>query len=278
MILSTWIALIFFIAFGAGVIIDIFFIGFYRDRLRSIFDAGLKKVPWFFRDVLRISIGLFFIYIAFNISGSLILKLNPYSKGELRPVLNIINGIGIYGIGIWYIIRSLSAKCKTVFEYLGIRQALWIKKVLQGLVFYVGFFPILIGLTYIGIVFCVFLGIEPEPHPLVDILKKEKSILFFYYLVLVATIIAPVFEELLFRGLFYQALKKQMGMLMASVISSGFFSLLHFNTAQFLPIAGLGMLLCFIFEYTNSIIPAVFIHIFNNGLFLGLFFLLKESL
>ena len=41
-------------------------------------------------------------------------------------------------------------------------------------------------------------------------------------------------------------------------------------------LAFLFMLLCFIFETSGSLMPAVAIHMFNNGLFLGVFFILRN--
>ena len=96
------------------------------------------------------------------------------------------------------------------------------------------------------------------------------------YFTVLAALIAPVFEEVLFRGLFYQFLKKRLGCMRAALLSSCFFSVLHFNNVQFFPIMGLGMLLCFIFETSGSLMPAVAIHMFNNGLFLGVFFILRN--
>lgn len=218
------------------------------------------------KNLVKICLGLVVIYLNINLAGYLILKLNP----GLKPVVNIFGGIGMYGLGIWFIIYNSDVKT------LGIRWHKWLTGSLKAILFYLGFIPILAFLAYIGLVFCHYLGIRPEPHPLVEILKKEKSVLFISYLIITAVFIAPIFEEILFRGLFYQSLKKRLGYIRAAVISSGLFSLLHFNPSQFLPVIGLGTLFCFIFEYTGSLIPAIVLHIFNNGLFLGLFFLLKE--
>lgn len=235
---------------------------------------NLDTVPWSIRDVFRICAGLIFIYITISLIGHLILKLIP----GIKPIVNIIGSLCMYGLSIWFIINFLRINYQSSLRLLGIRWYQWLKGSLKGILFYLGFIPILILLAYIGLIFCYILGIRPEPHPIVEILKKEKSLLVIYHLIITAILIAPVFEEILFRGLFYQALKKRLGYLRAVIISSGLFSLMHFNPSQFLPVLGLGMLLCFIFEYTGSLVPAIVLHIVNNGLFMGLFFLLKEYL
>lgn len=228
----------------------------------------VEPVPWSLRDVFRMCMGLVFIYLCINLAGHLVFKLNPGSK----PFINITGGIGMYGLGIWFIIYNSGLRP------LGIRWYRWLTGSLKAILFYAGFIPILGFLAYLGLLLCYYLGIRPEPHPLVEILKKERPGFFTYYLVITAVVIAPVFEEMLFRGLFYQTFKKRFGYLRAAVISSGLFSLLHFNAAQFLPVMGLGALLCFIFEYTGSLVPVIVLHMFNNGLFLGLFFIFKEHI
>lgn len=271
-ILSFWISFVIIFVFGIGILIDIILITLCWEKLPKIFKKSLDTVPWFIRDVPKICIGLVFIYFTINLTGYLLLKLNPV----LKPIVKITDSIGMYCFSIYFIFNFVKANYQANLKSLGIRWHLWLRGSLKGILFYLGFIPLLMLLTYIGLILCNIFGIRPEPHPLVDILKKEKSILFIYYLIFTAVFIAPVFEEILFRGLFYQALKKQLGLFRSAIISSTLFSLLHFNTAQFLPVLGLGTLLCLIFEYTGSLIPSIVLHMFNNGLFLGLFFLLKE--
>lgn len=227
---------------------------------------SLDKVPWSIKDMFKISIGLVAIYLLINLTGLLLLRLCR----DLKYIVNIVGNIFMYSFGIYYIIRQTGLKS------IGIRWDKWLRGIIKGIIFYFGFIPILFLLAYIGLLFCYILGITPQPHPLIEILKREKSIFFIYHLLIMAIFIAPIFEEILFRGLFYQGLKRHFGYLRASFISSFIFSLMHFNPSQFLPIMGLGVLMCFIFEYTGTLVPVIALHMLNNGLFLYLFFVFKE--
>lgn len=275
---NFWLNIVIFFVIGIGMVIDVLLIVFFWDKRPNIFKKKLDTAPWSIVDVFKICLGLFFIFAVFNCTSYIILSLNQGIKHELRPILNIVNGIGIYSLGIWYIIHFLKEKYKSNLNSLGIKRPNWLKGSLNGILFYVGYIPLMLLSAYMGVLICALFGIKPEPHPLVEILKKEKSVLFIYYLVIVATFIAPIFEEILFRGLFYQVLKKRVGIFRAAVMSSLFFAFLHFNAAQFLPILGIGLLMCLIFEYTGSLVPVIFVHIFNNGMFLGLFFVIKDNL
>lgn len=275
-ILNYWLGLIILTIVGIGLIIDILIVSSYWGKWPKLFKKNLAAVPWVFRDILRICSGLIVIYFIVNLIGYSILKFNAAIAEQLKPIVNIICSIGMYGAGVWFIIHFLRVNYRIGLNSLGIKWFNWSRKSFKSGLFYLGFMPIMMLLTYIGLVLCNIFGIKPEPHPMVEILEKEKSLIFIYYIITTAVFIAPIFEEILFRGLFYQTLRKRLGFLKAAIISSCIFSLLHFNPSQFLPIMGLGTLFCFIFEYTGSLLPAIVLHIFNNGLFLGLFFLLKK--
>lgn len=275
-VIGFWIVLAFFVVLGIGLLIDIVLAVVYWDRWPGFFRGNLGKVPWFFRDVVKICAILIFIFWVIYLVEYTILKFGPFTKEELRHAAGIINTLGIYGLGIWIIISFLRRNYHVSWAALGIKwHKMWRWSLKSGL-FYLGFIPILAVLTHLSIVFCRVTGIEPSPHPMIEILKKEKSAWYISYLITTAVFIAPVFEEIIFRGLIYQGLKKHLGVLKALLASSIVFSLLHFNAAQFLPVLGLGALLCFIFEHTGSLIPAIAVHMLNNGLFLALFLMLKE--
>ena len=82
-------------------------------------------------------------------------------------------------------------------------------------------------------------------------------------------VLAPVAEELFFRGFFYGSLRGQLGAPGAAVASSLVFALVHFTSAQtlsLLPLLGvLGLLFCFLYERTGSLYPCIALHALNNA-------------
>jgi uncharacterized protein len=80
----------------------------------------------------------------------------------------------------------------------------------------------------------------------------------------VVCVAAPIVEETLFRGILYRWLRGVLPLTPAMVISGGVFALFHFNTLLFLPLAGLGVLLSWIYERSSSIWPGALVHgLFN---------------
>lgn len=83
-------------------------------------------------------------------------------------------------------------------------------------------------------------------------------------ILLVSTcIVAPIFEELIFRGLILTALKK-FGHVYAIVVTSLLFALLHGNIPQSLPIFFFSLVVCYVVIKMNSLLPAILIHFINN--------------
>ncbi len=88
--------------------------------------------------------------------------------------------------------------------------------------------------------------------------------------VLMAVVAAPIFEELLCRGIVLESIRHRYGAWRAWVGSSLFFGLIHLHPAMSVNAFFMGMILGFAVIRTRSIIPAVLLHAFNNALALVL--------
>ncbi len=91
-------------------------------------------------------------------------------------------------------------------------------------------------------------------------------------------LIAPLSEELLFRGAIEGHLLKQgRSPLFAIVVSALFFALVHGNPAQIVFAFAFGLLLGWLYYRTGSLIPSMFCHFINNGLAVILMWANPES-
>lgn len=84
------------------------------------------------------------------------------------------------------------------------------------------------------------------------------------YLLLAFCIVPPIFEGLIFRGVFIREHDRR-GRLTCSVISALFFALLGFNLQEIPQRFFLGILLCMILYATDSIAVTVAMHIIYNA-------------
>ncbi len=84
------------------------------------------------------------------------------------------------------------------------------------------------------------------------------------YLVIVAGVITPIFEELFFRGLLMGRLLKGFGATAAVVISALIFSLSHLNIVQSIFVLPIGILCGVLVVQTGSIFAGIWLHIVYN--------------
>lgn len=80
----------------------------------------------------------------------------------------------------------------------------------------------------------------------------------------VLCVAAPVVESTLFTGVLYRWLRGVLPLWSAMAVSAGLFALAHVNPVLFLPLAGLGVLLCWSYERSASIWPGAAVYALFN--------------
>ena len=103
-----------------------------------------------------------------------------------------------------------------------------------------------------------------DTNPIISLIIESSSSFEMLLIVLAATVLAPVFEEALFRGYLYRVLRARSGPVAGAVITSIIFAAVHPSIITFLPLFGLSCLLCLLYEKTGSILPSVALHGLNN--------------
>jgi len=79
-------------------------------------------------------------------------------------------------------------------------------------------------------------------------------------------LVAPLAEELLFRGLLYRLARRSWGPWPAAVVSALAFGLVHGEPWYLFGLVGLGMWLAFLYESTGSLLMPVVAHATHNGI------------
>ncbi len=81
-------------------------------------------------------------------------------------------------------------------------------------------------------------------------------------------VLTPISEELLFRGVLYQALRRSLPVGSAIAISAIVFAFMHLSLVLFIPFVLMGFMLGLVFEWSGSLIPTILLHACNNGIIL----------
>ncbi len=78
-------------------------------------------------------------------------------------------------------------------------------------------------------------------------------------------IVAPIIEEVFFRGFLLRTLSNKMGIFYGSIFAALIFALLHLQPNSIIPIFILGLIINSLVIKSKSIIPAIVFHVFNNA-------------
>lgn len=83
-------------------------------------------------------------------------------------------------------------------------------------------------------------------------------------MVLLVGVLAPVFEEIIFRGVCYNSLKSGMPMLAAMILSSWGFGMMHAGALWVVYATVMGIILTWIYEKNNSLLAPILTHVGFN--------------
>jgi CAAX protease family protein len=111
-----------------------------------------------------------------------------------------------------------------------------------------------------------------ERDQLPDDLGVHQSTVALVAVCVLVTVIAPIAEELLFRGYVFTALRRWRGPWVAALLTGIVFGLIHVASAPvvfLVPLAILGFLLCLLRWRTGSLLPCIGVHAFNNAIAFG---------
>lgn len=111
-----------------------------------------------------------------------------------------------------------------------------------------------------------------DQDDLPDELGADSSDVALVFVALLVCVMAPVAEELFFRGFTFTALRRRLGMLPAAVVTGMIFGAIHLGGTQvefIVPLMVFGFFLCLLYVWTNSLLPCIVLHALNNALALG---------
>ncbi|MDO8950724.1 MAG: type II CAAX endopeptidase family protein [Actinomycetota bacterium] len=101
----------------------------------------------------------------------------------------------------------------------------------------------------------------PEPEMAV---RPARSASTWIWLLVGAVIIGPLGEELIHRGMIFGFLRHRHRVVIAALISSVIFALLHLSPVAFVTALPLGLYLCLMYQRLGSIVPGLVLHMSWN--------------
>jgi membrane protease YdiL (CAAX protease family) len=108
------------------------------------------------------------------------------------------------------------------------------------------------------------LGLPDDPQDLLAVFNSVESVPVLAAMLFIACVLAPLNEELLFRGAIFRFCRQRFGRAIALLVSGVLFGALHGNWAGFIPLAVFGVVLALAYERTGDIRVSIVAHgLFN---------------
>lgn len=215
--------------------------------------VAAKPYPGFVQTVwLLILYGIVIFILMIPVGIASIISDVPLHKD---PLFRVIVPFGALIIVLWFGIEKSKQEYRQLFSFKPIRVSLLLP-----------FMMTLIGLRIVSseinsFVVAFIPGGEAAAQSIVDFFQKDT-----YVFIVSAILIAPIIEELMFRGLMLRGFIQRYTIKKAIIVSALLFALFHGNVFQFIPALSAGLLFAWWFVKTRSLVSCIFGHAMNNAL------------
>jgi membrane protease YdiL (CAAX protease family) len=165
---------------------------------------------------------------------------------SMLPLLTLF-----FGVGLLAVLVAVAPLGWAAAQALALRPAGW-RPVIAGV----------LGTTVLS--FAVSrIGLQPEGiRQVTEAVIVPQELL---WTLAVLALLAPLVEELVFRGLFYGWLAGRWGSIVALIASSLAFAAAHVEPAHAILVLPLGLWFGWLRRWTNSLLPSLVAHMVNNG-------------
>lgn len=228
-----------------------------------------ERVPWDGFIAWEVLIFGFFAI------GQLLLPL-VFGLLPLQPALWGVRGKAIYvlfsylllsggSLGVWYALAIRPFGDRPWLRWQGKNWWLW------GMGGYVCALPLVVGISLINQQLWQGQG---GSNPLLSLTLQSRDPVAIALLVGTAAVMAPLFEETLFRGFLLPSLARYFSPWQSVVLSGFIFAVAHLSASEVLPLTVLGMVLGFVYWRSRNLAASMLLHgLWNSGTLMSLLIL-----
>ena len=217
--------------------------------IENVISEQLKddhSVPWTVKDTW-LGLSIFVLLLI----GMLIIFLVWQNNDFLQTIGLLITEL-LFIVPVIFIL----AKRKAPWTTLGFRK---FRK--ENLAIGCGLLIAVYTLVMIHNLLLVFFGFTTQGEQIYQLFGNLDSP---FWLILVGVVLAPLIEEIFFRGFLFGGFRQRFGWNKAALISSTLFAFAHVQLITLIPTFLLGYLFAYIFHKSNSLWPGIILHFSVN--------------
>lgn len=112
--------------------------------------------------------------------------------------------------------------------------------------------------------------VQPKnPQTIVEDIGADENTLLLVVGAVVVIAVAPLCEELFFRGVLFRVLRQRIPLWPAAIVDGILFGFVHGSLVIVPVLAVLGIMFCYVYERTGSLFPTIALHSLNNTIAYG---------
>ena len=237
-------------------------------------DELRPKVSWSWYEALG------FYLLAFVLAGLATLPFVAFMEPEADLTTIVINVVAAAVI-IVVLVTWLSIRHPGWPKQMGLPEAgTWVRESGVGVLYGIGLFAVMALVR--GLIALLLQAFTGEPVEIPQQVGDHLPLMGVWLTVLYAIVIAPIGEELFFRGVLFRAFRDRYGFLVGALSSAVGFGLIHYIPGPAIDAALLmivmfltGLGLCFIYEQRGTIVAPIAAHMTFNVIGIVLIFGLR---
>ena len=200
-----------------------------------------------------------FLLLQFVVGGIVVGFKLPLTDGEAGAIAGLLTIVAVF------VLQKLKIAGKGILlSTMGVSTKTLGRDIVIGIMGFIAEFPIAMMLAVFS---AVLLRVLPQgTHPATEELLKHHDVRTVLPILIAGSIVAPFWEEIVFRGLLFPGLTRIFGaigpgMLMSSLV----FACAHSQgITLWLPLAFVGAASCTLGQYTRSLVPGMVMHCLHN--------------
>ncbi len=229
------------------------------------------STPWDWEITWQVLIvGFFFI-------GQFVLPL-LLGIFQINPANSSLRIKALYVLGTYVLMAAggISVLFFSIKSFLPLPQD-WFKFQFKSNWFIWGFGGYLVAIPLVLLVSLINQQIwqgQGGSNPLLSLALQSQDKVALAVFFITASIAAPIFEEIMFRGFLLPSLTRYISVSGAIIISGLIFAIAHLSLSEVLPLATLGIVLGFVYTRSRNLLAPMLLHcLWNSGTLISLFVL-----
>lgn len=222
--------------------------------------------PWSAESLLRLVLRLFLLLGVTGLVSVAVEEFWPAADAEARRFwISAVSGVVVQLGGLILIARFLRENALSWEAAFGLRRAGAFRHVALGCAVAGLVFLLSLGLMLLSQWLMQQVHLTPRPQTAIEALQTSPDMARRVAVGLTAVLLAPVFEELVFRGVLLVALRQAGYPRLAFWGTAVFFAATHLNLMTFLPLVCFALVLNVLYLRTGSLIGPITAHAVFNG-------------